>query len=58
MWYEIKDINFKYPIPLEDTKGGIFMREEACNLHRRWIRKHIEFIETSKNEIEEQLGQS
>ena len=32
---------YYYDIPLEDTKGGTFRRDEKAIYHVRWIRKAI-----------------
>lgn len=37
---------FEFPIPLDDMKGGVFNNEhEAINL-MRWVRKHVDLLNT------------
>jgi hypothetical protein len=47
-WYEIPESNFSFPIPLEDTDGGVFQVEEDASLLKRWVRKHLELLEEAK----------
>ncbi len=47
LWYEVS--GFKFPIPLEETEGGVFLATDKASIFKRWIRKHLEFLEKSKN---------
>ena len=40
---------FKFPIPIEDTKGAFFNRTHKAITLMRWIRKHLDVIESAKN---------
>ena len=33
---------YEYDVPVEETKGGVFIVEEKALHHMRWIRKAIE----------------
>lgn len=43
LWYKCEN-GFTFPIPIEDTKGGVFSRIEKGILLMRWIRKHLETL--------------
>ena len=45
LWYAT-DNGFKFPIPIDDTKGACFNKEHKAITLMRWIRKHIDTIET------------
>jgi hypothetical protein len=45
MWYKVKD--FKFPIPLEKTEGGVFLAVDKASIFKRWIRKHLDLINQS-----------
>lgn len=49
LWYIAGD--FEFPIPLEEVEGGIFHSEMDTQLLKRWIRKHMTFLEKSGNEV-------
>ena len=40
LWYETDD-GYKFRIPAEDAKGGIFRAEEKAIHMMRWIRKQM-----------------
>lgn len=41
---------FSFPVPINDTSGGTFLRSDKASIFMRWIRKHIEFL---KNSVEQ-----
>ncbi len=43
LWYKAGD--FEFPIPFEDLEGGIFEKEMDTTFLKRWIRKHLLFIQ-------------
>lgn len=47
LWY-VTECGFKFPVPINDTGNGWFNAEDKALLFMRWIRKHIDFIEQSK----------
>ena len=47
LWYET-DCGFKFPIPVEDTRGAFFKAEDKAIAYMRWIRKQLDLIEASK----------
>ena len=49
LWYVAGD--FEFPIPLEEVEGGIFHSEMDTQILKRWIRKHMTFLEKSGNEV-------
>ena len=48
LWYEID--GFTFPVPVDDTAGAVFGKEEPALIMMRWIRKHIEFLKQSLSE--------
>jgi hypothetical protein len=38
---------FEFPVPIEDTAGARFLRSDKGIFFMRWIRKHIEFLNTA-----------
>jgi hypothetical protein len=55
LWYftEWKDDNgipFLFPVPIDDVGDATFKNCDKALLFMRWIRKHIEAIETAKKE--------
>lgn len=49
LWY-VTDDGFEFPVPLEDTKGAVFLNKDRALLFMRWIRKHMEMIEQAHKE--------
>lgn len=47
LWYKTED-GFDFPVPIEDAGDGLFLNEDKAMLFMRYIRKHIEYIEGSK----------
>jgi len=45
LWYEVQDVEF--PVPLEETKGGCFLRTMRAITMMRWIRKHLAYLKES-----------
>jgi hypothetical protein len=45
LWYKT-ECGFLFPVPLSDTKGATFQRDEKAILLMRYIRKHIELTES------------
>ena len=42
------ECGFEFPVPLSDTGEATFLNEDKAITYMRWIRKHILFIENSK----------
>ena len=49
LWYSTED-GFEFPIPINEAGTGRFLAEDKASLFMRWIRKHMEMIEKSKEE--------
>lgn len=47
LWY-ITETGFEFPVPIDDTGNGMFMKEDKAMMYMRYIRKHIESIEKGK----------
>lgn len=47
LWY-VTDSGFEFPVPISDTGDGIFLASDKAMLFMRYIRKHIAFLEESK----------
>jgi hypothetical protein len=41
LWYEC-DNGFRFPVPINDTAGAVFLNEDKGILFMRWIRKWAE----------------
>jgi hypothetical protein len=50
LWYKT-ECGFSFPVPISDTGTGTFLREDKALLFMRYIRKHIEMINQSKEAI-------
>lgn len=54
LWYEVENLNGNYnlefPIPIEETKGGVFPSQIKAITLMRWIRSHVELINSGPNE--------
>jgi len=46
LWYTTDD-GFRFPIPIEDTKGAVFFKTHRAITLMRWIRKHLVLIENA-----------
>lgn len=46
LWYTVND--FEFPIPIDDTGEGVFENQVKAITLMRWIRKHLQLIEASK----------
>lgn len=50
LWYEIEygyHQIFEFPIPIEDTKGAVFMYEDKAVVFLKWIRRQLEVLESA-----------
>lgn len=47
LWYCTED-GFEFPVPIEETKGAQFKNQDKAMIFMRWIRKHIQFLQESK----------
>ena len=45
LWYKVDGTDFKFPIPLKDTKGARFLASDRSILFMRWMRKHMEQLD-------------
>lgn len=43
LWY-ITDCGFEFPVPVEDTGDGTFLKSDRAMLFMRYIRKQLESI--------------
>jgi hypothetical protein len=54
LWYKTQ-CGFEFPVPISDAGGATFMATEKAMFLMRYIRKHIELINTSKQAESTQL---
>lgn len=47
LWYTT-ECGFEFPIPPVDTNGATFVAEDKAILFMRWIKKHVDSINTAK----------
>lgn len=60
LWYRVYYVNeiherleFIFPVPVEDAKGGTFHAQEASRVYfMRWMRKHLEYLKSAQAEGE------
>jgi len=45
LWY-CTDDGFEFPIPIEEAKGGVFKAEHKAIRLMRWIRQHVNLLES------------
>lgn len=48
LWYRIKEFDFDFPVPVEETGTGVFPSEIKAITLMRWIRKHRDRIQNGK----------
>jgi hypothetical protein len=51
LWYAT-ECGFEFPVPIDDTGTGTFMAEDRAMMFMRWIRKHIELLAKSENQVD------
>ena len=49
LWY-ITECGFEFPVPIGDTGEAAFIAEDKALLFMRWIRKHVDTINSAKQE--------
>jgi len=49
LWYKT-ECGFEFPVPLSDTGEAAFIAEDKALLFMRWIRKHVDTINTAKQD--------
>ncbi len=49
LWYST-ECGFEFPVPIDDTGTGIFLAEDRAIRFMRWIRRHMELIENSRQQ--------
>ncbi len=49
LWYQT-ECGFEFPVPLSDTGEAAFLSEDKALLFMRWIRKHVDTINTAKQD--------
>jgi hypothetical protein len=49
LWY-ITDTGFEFPVPVEDTDGATFDSSVKSLMLMRWIKKHIDVVNTGINQ--------
>lgn len=47
LWYKTED-GFMFPVPVEDTGDGTFLKQDKAMIFMRYIRKQLEMIEKEK----------
>ena len=45
LWYKT-ECNFLFPVPIEDTGDGTFLKEDKAMMFMRYIRKQIEAVKS------------
>jgi hypothetical protein len=50
LWYKT-ECGFEFPVPIEDTGNGVFLKEDKAMLFMRYIRKQVEAIATEKEKV-------
>jgi hypothetical protein len=50
LWYST-ECGFEFPISQEDTVGATFVAEDKALLFMRWIKKHVDTINSAKQEL-------
>jgi hypothetical protein len=53
LWYET-DSGFSFPIPVEMAENSYFSRREKAIVFMRYIRKHLAYIEKSREEAHDE----
>ena len=48
LWYKT-ECGFEFPVPISDVGNALLKQEDKAILFMRYIRKHIEMIESAKN---------
>lgn len=48
LWY-VTECGFEFPVPISDAGTAAFNSEDKAILFMRWIRKHLNLIEESKD---------
>ncbi len=43
---------FEFPVPFEETDGGLFLPRDKTMAFRRWIGRHLKFIKEAVVEAE------
>jgi len=67
LWYEclvedgsqddgLKSI-WEFPVPLEDTPGATFLREDKPSFFMRWMRRYIGMLEEQQRKQQEALDE-
>jgi len=49
LWY-VTDCGFEFPVPISDCGDGLFANTDKAILFMRYIRKHLAFIDRSRDE--------
>lgn len=49
LWYKT-ECGFEFPVPIEDTGDGVFLATDKAMLFMRYIRKHMESIESARQQ--------
>lgn len=49
LWYET-ELGFKFPVPIDDTGEATFLASDKAMLFMRYIRKHMDAIQTEQKE--------
>jgi hypothetical protein len=49
LWY-VSETGFEFPVPIDDVGDGTFLAEDKALLFMRYIKKHIKFLESAKEQ--------
>ena len=49
LWYKT-ECGFEFPVPISDTSDAAFAAEDKAILFMRWMKKHVDTINTAKTE--------
>jgi hypothetical protein len=49
LWYVTED-GFEFPVPIEEVGNATFMAQDRAILFMRYLRKHIEMLDTARKE--------
>ena len=49
LWY-VTDCGFEFPVPVSDIGNALLLKEDKAIFFMRYIRKHVEMLETAKQQ--------
>jgi|18_taG_2_1085343.scaffolds.fasta_scaffold168221_2 hypothetical protein len=51
LWYEVREDNFVFPVPIEDIGIATMLPDDKALLYMRWIRKQAASIQKTISEM-------